>query len=64
MAEMIQSRNLEISPNNAEALAKIGVLKLYKNEIQESYAWFAKALKSKRNQPRALHGLKALYKKV
>lgn len=61
MAEMIQNRILDISPDNAEAIAKIGVIKLYKNEVQESHQWFSNALKAKSNQPHALLGLHGLF---
>ena len=63
MAEMIQKRILEISPGNSQALAKVGVIKLYKNEIQQAYTWFKKSLDSEQMQPLALYGLKGLYTK-
>lgn len=61
MAELIQKRILEISKNNGDAIARIGVLLLHKNELNAAYEWFQRALKINPNQREALFGLGGLY---
>ena len=62
MAELILNRALDIEPKNADLMARIGVIKLYKNELQEAKAWFEKALQTQSSNAVALWGKAGLLK--
>lgn len=62
MAELILSRASEIDPKNANVLASIGVVQLYKNDINGAKKWFDSALKENKSNSLALHGIAGLHK--
>lgn len=62
MAELILNRALDIEPKNATLMARIGVIKLYKNELQEAKGWFEKAISEQPNNALALWGKAGLLK--
>lgn len=62
MAELILNRASEIEPENANILASIGVVRLFKNDLIEAKTWFEKALTKKPNESLALWGLAGLYR--
>ncbi|NQZ02898.1 MAG: hypothetical protein HRT45_19715, partial [Bdellovibrionales bacterium] len=61
-AELIQKRILEIKPDDAEATAKVGVIKMFKNEYTEAHDLLQKAYRANSRQPIAAYGLAGLYK--
>jgi tetratricopeptide (TPR) repeat protein len=61
-AELIQKRILEIKPGDAEATAKVGVIKMFKNEYAEAHDLLQKAFKKNSREPHAVYGLAGLYK--
>ena len=63
MAELILHRALEIKKGNASLNAKLGSVKLYKNDPAAASEWFKKALVIDKNQPLASLGMAGLYKK-
>ena len=63
MAELIVNRMTEIQPNDATSYAKIGAIKLYKNELQEASKWFKKALSINKSDPLGVYGMAGLEKR-
>ncbi|MEO0337416.1 MAG: hypothetical protein AAF202_13555, partial [Pseudomonadota bacterium] len=61
-AELIQKRILEIKPDDAEATAKVGIIKMFKKEYSEAHDLLQKAYKANARQPLAVYGLAGLYK--
>ena len=61
MAELILNRAGEIEPENMNIVARVGVLKLYKNEPMDAKVQFEKALQKSPKEALALWGLAGLY---
>jgi len=62
MAELILNRALDIEAKDVNLMARIGVIKLYKNELQEAKGWFDKAIAEQSGNALALWGKAALFK--
>lgn len=62
MAELILNRATEIDPKNATIVASIGVIQLYKNDINGAKKWFDMALRLDKKNSLALHGIAGLHK--
>lgn len=62
MAELILNRASEIDPQNSSVVASIGVVQLYKNDLNSAKRWFDKALSMNKSNSLALHGLAGLHK--
>ncbi|MCB0421900.1 MAG: tetratricopeptide repeat protein, partial [Bdellovibrionales bacterium] len=63
MTELILSRAIEINPNSASLIAKLGVVKIFKNQLHEARDHFKKALRLNKKEGLAYKGLEALYRR-
>lgn len=63
MAELILNRALEIEPDNAQIIANIGSVNIYKQDFPKAKVWYEKARAKQPRQPLATLGLAGLYKR-
>ncbi len=61
MTELILNRAQDIEPENSQIPARIGIVKLFKNELMDAKVWFDKALSKNPKEKYALWGLAGLY---